>query len=1131
MAQQDAFQSLLTECGLAIGPLRNVKTPAQAQAFFRQLGYNIPPGAFGSALAGLASQAGELVTAVRKLSAASGEVAVAAAIANLLTRIGTTVDAIAHLHDQLKASGAENLPHFNDFPRRLTDFLILDYLDRQRPQLHEILHLLGLIDHEPKPAPGMSTRLINWERFGQFLTAPSQIADDVYQWNSNFDTEKFFTRLEHVMRAAALPGGLYPQTATTQAALGNPATNLLELRVPIFQKGFTPESYGQFGLTFSPAAATAGKKPGIALLPYLMGATVFDFTVCDRGELLFQATGDIKGVGVVIRPPFNAEGILNLTSAFRAAVQIHEKPTVSDEMILIGSSGGTRLAVQGLGITWFVEQAQGKVDLGFEAEIKALRLVITGGEGDGFLQKILASLHVEVEAGLSLGMTLLKGFTVSGGAKLALELPVHLELGPIKIESLRLVLALADDTISLEVGVIFKFDLGPLQALIENIGLRVDLHLRQGNLGPADLAVGFKPPNGVGLSLDVGVIKGGGYLYFDFEREEYAGALELVFTGTITLKAIGLITTRMPDGSKGFSLLIIITAEFGTGIQLGYGFTLLAVGGLLGLNRAMNLKALMDGVQTGSVNSIMFPDNVVENAPRIISDLRKIFPPQEGKFLIGPMAKIGWGTPALISISLGLIIEIPGNVAIVGVLKVALPTEESALLVLQVNFAGAIEFDKKRLYFIAALFESRVLFITLEGGMGLLVAFGDDANFVLSVGGFHPRYKVPQLPFDKPKRLTFNILNESWARIQIKGYFAVTSNSVQFGAKAEVVFDLEVCGIEGYIRFDALFQFSPFFFSTSVSASFALYVFGFDVLSIGLSFTLEGPTPWRARGTGYLKLLFIEISVDFDETWGKKRRITADPIEVMPLLEAEFAKPANWQALLPASSTLLVSLRKLEAEIDTLVLHPVGTLRISQRAVPLDLTLDKVGHRRVQDAKRVTVKVSSAGLSKINDVDESFALAQFQELSESAKLTLPAFEPQHGGLELSVAGTQLTASKMVKRLVRYEEIVIDTNFKRYVRPKNIYNGQLFAHFLKGASASKSPLSQAQQKQLQPFAQKIQVQPDHYVVAYNHNNTAYGVGSTAFRSEAAAREFMHRESANDANLAESLHVIPAFELNG
>ena len=66
----------------------------------------------------------------------------------------------------------------------------------------------------------------------------------------------------------------------------------------------------------------------------------------------------------------------------------------------------------------------------------------------------------------------------------------------------------------------------------------------------------------------------------------------------------------------------------------------------------------------------MFPQDVVANAPRIISDLRAIFPPQQGTFLIGPMAKLGWGEPTLVSLSLGVIIEIPpGDIAILGVLQ------------------------------------------------------------------------------------------------------------------------------------------------------------------------------------------------------------------------------------------------------------------------------------------------------------------------------------------------------------------------------------------------------------------------------------------------------------------------------
>src|SRR6185369_2468410 len=139
--------------------------------------------------------------------------------------------------------------------------------------------------------------------------------------------------------------------------------------------------------------------------------------------------------------------------------------------------------------------------------------------------------------------------------------------------------------------------------------------------------------------------------------------------------------------------------------------------------------------------------DIIANAPKIISDLRAFFPPLQGTFLIGPMVKLGWGTPTLVSLSLGIIIEIPGNIAILGILSVALPTADAAVIKLQVNFIGAIEFDKKRVWFFAALFDSRVLFITIEGEMGFLLAVGDQPDFLMSNGGFHPLYPVPPLPF------------------------------------------------------------------------------------------------------------------------------------------------------------------------------------------------------------------------------------------------------------------------------------------------------------------------------------------------------------------------------------------------
>lgn len=426
------------------------------------------------------------------------------------------------------------------------------------------------------------------------------------------------------------------------------------------------------------------------------------------------------------------------------------------------------------------------------------------------------------------------------------------------------------------------------------------------------------------------------------------------------------------------------------------------------------------------------------------------------------------------------------------------------------------------------MYESRILFITLEGEMGLLIAFGDDANFVLSVGGFHPRFNPPPLPFPNPRRIAFDIIHTPVALIRVEAYFAVTSNTVQFGAHADLQFGFDDFGIEGHIGFDVLIQFSPFYFIAEISASVSLKAFGVGLFSIHLSFSLEGPTPYRAKGSGSISLLFFEISADFDITWGETRDTSLPPIPVIPLLKGEFEKMDNWRALLPADNNLLVALRKFDAPADTVVLHPVGTLHISQKAVPLDLSIDKVGNQKPSDAKHFSVSVSSSGLGKKGDASEQFAIAQYQDMDDATKLSRPAFQLQNSGIELSVTGQDINSSRVAKRIVRYEEIIIDNNYKRFVRRFRTLASALFVHFLRGASVSQSTLSKAYADQRQPFAEKIATKDEAYTVAFQANNKPFSETAT-FNSEACAREFVRQQVALDPNQADVLHVIPEYEV--
>jgi hypothetical protein len=1143
----DLLQSVLVQAGLAIAPLRALKTPAEAVKFFRQIGFEIPPGAFGAALSGLSTQADGLVDAVREVAEATDASGVATAIAHLLEKLLSISQAIHQLHLEIQSGGGGALPNIADFPRRLTDFLILDFVQRQKPDIHETLHLLGLIEHEDQPSPGQSTRLINWDRIGRFLTAPSQIANDVYGWETDFNIGKFLGRMESMMGAAGLPGGNYPQSAAAQAAVGNAAVGLPELRFPIFQKGLTQTTYSQFGITFSPVEAQSGKPKGIALLPYIMGTAKFDFSVCDRGELIFESTEDIRGVGIVVRPPFNAEGLLNLTSAFHASMAVREIPAQAKEIVLVGSPGGSRLSVQGLGVKWFAEGSPQKLDLGVEGDIQALRLVIAGGEGDGFLQKMLSGIHVEAEAGIGLGMSLQSGFTFRGGAKLALELGTHVELGPVKIDGLRFTLAPANDQLGLEAGAILKFDLGPMEAVVENIGLRTNLRFHPGNLGPADLDVSFMPPKGIGLSLDAGGFKGGGFLRFDPDNGEYDGALELDFQGLFSVKAIAVINTKMPDGAPGFSMLIVISAEF-TPIQLSFGFTLNGVGGIFGLNRMIVVQALAEGIRTNAISSILFPQDIIANITRIISDIKQFFPPQDGHFVVGPMAKLGWGTPSIITAELGLLLDLPSPMfAIVGVLKAVLPAEDAPILRLQVNFIGVLDFGQGYLFFRADLYDSRLLIYAITGSMALLVSWGEQKTFALSVGGFHPDFRdiptIPALPdgFRNMARIGLSLLSDDNPRLKVESYFAVTSNTVQFGARVELYAGAGDFNVYGFLGYDILFQFDPFRFIAKLYGGIALRDGTSVIAGINISAQLSGPTPWDAQGTASLTILFFDISVDFHATWGDPPpSITSSTEDLLKLLQEELADTRNWRAELPPNNHLHVTLRQIDppAGQELLVVHPAGELTFSERSLPLEnYLIEKFGSKKPLKENKFKLTNATSNSTVIpadyQNVREQFAPANFTDLSDSDKLSRRSFDRLPSGFKLTPT-TDLTAGNHVSRPVDYELSYLQRDTHQLEPVGRVRLGlRAYNRLVRGSAVRRSPLSFQQTRISMNAPPQVELPTEAFAIASVDDLKSHlqdGGGPVLFATQAEAYQRQRELFQQDPALAGQIQVVSHFELN-
>ncbi|PRY90939.1 DUF6603 domain-containing protein [Mongoliibacter ruber] len=664
----------------------------------------------------------------------------------------------------------------------------------------------------------------------------------------------------------------------------------------------------------------------------------------------------------------------------------------------------------------------------------------------------IKKLEVGSKFDLNMDVRWPSGLSVSIGSEspeLRIPIDINGKLGEgVSIDAINLALSLKDGENSL-MSMSFSgatVMLGPLSATVEGLGLEVEFHTKDPNqnhyevkgidFGVVDIEIRFMPPTGLGVSLDTPVFTGGGYLFFDKPKGQYAGALELSFKGMFTLTAIGVIDSKMPDGKPGTSVIVIISVQFSPGIALGFGFFLSGLGGILGIHRTMQENKLRDGVRDGSIDNILFPTNIIPNIAKIINDITGFFPIKRDQFLIGPMARISWGVPTLLRIDLGLIVEFanPVRFAILGAIRLNLPDEKIPLVRIQVLFLGIIDFEKKMLSFDASLFDSKILTFGLEGDMALRLSWGPQKDFVLSVGGFHPAYVVPAyLNIPSMKRLTINILTGN-PRLTLSAYMAVTTNTVQFGAQIDFLFKVSKFKVVGELGIDALFQFSPFRFMASARARLAVMAGSTTLLSISLSFELEGPSPWKAKGTASFKILFITVKVKFNVEWGEKKNTTLPDIAVLPELRKALNEKQNWRAIPMAVKGGGVRLKDPH-DADSLILTPNGVIEVNQKIVPLDVTIEKFGHFNPEDFdhfKLVKPRVGSGNTdANTSPLMDDFAPSNFINASDQDKLLMPSFEQQQSGIIIS-SKASTSAGQHRNKLVEYEEIVdeVHTGVKR-----------------------------------------------------------------------------------------------------
>jgi hypothetical protein len=696
-------------------------------------------------------------------------------------------------------------------------------------------------------------------------------------------------------------------------------------------------------------------------------------------------------------------------------------------------------------------------------------LVVDSADHDGLVSELLGKTPLRLGFGLVFGYSSSRGRVLeasfsatgkpaqpaplggpatSGSPVLAFTIPVGRGYGPVTVHevALRLTRGPADaapqdmNQQTLEIDTSFSAQIGPVYLRLDQLGLllRVDgaKPASERNLGLVDLHLGAKAPLGVAVQVDTAYLTGGGSILHDPDQGIYFGAFDLAFNGGMVLKALALVAT--PDGAKGFSLLVLVTAEF-NGWPLGLGFYLEGLGGLLALHRTFDETAMRAALPTGELRHVLFPSDPVHHTTEVLHALQTLFPARRGSHLFGVLAKIGWGRPKLIEFELGVIYEWGHQHRLIALGRVSalLPRRDHVVLKLNMDALGLLDFDAGTFALDAVLHDSRLCGrFVLTGAMAMRVGFAGTGGFALAVGGLHPRFTAPP-GFPSVARLQLALTNGDNPKLLCQAYFAITSNTIQFGAECSLYAAAFGFSLEGDVGFEVLIQLLPFHFLADFRASVQLKRGSHNLFKVSVAGELEGPLPLRLAGKATFEILWCDFSVSFNVTLVSGELLDAlVPVDVLDLLTAALGDPGAWQALLPGPVGQLVATRT--AVDEAILLHPLGTLTVRQNVVPLNLTrdIDRVGSGPPLGPRRFAVTHAALGAvdQSKTAVKERFAPAQFFDMSDDDKLAAPSFEPMDAGVVFGEGGYRVGFAARETSPFHYTDILVGADGEPVTQP-------------------------------------------------------------------------------------------------
>lgn len=556
--------------------------------------------------------------------------------------------------------------------------------------------------------------------------------------------------------------------------------------------------------------------------------------------------------------------------------------------------------------------------------------------------------------------------------------------------------------------------LGPLYLALHS----PTVQLQDPRGGQDPIKLGPLPPNAFVARLDAGPLRGSGTLL------RQPDGISGVLTANLGVAEVAALASlrKLPTGP---SFLAILSAGFTPGLQVGFGFQISRIGGVVAIERALDRAAIVRRLGDGSAGAVLFPLDIGKNGPSILRAAEELFPPAAGSAVAGPTFRLSWLEVAgkgFASVDLAVLIELPGPraVVLVGVLKAGI----NPVVRLRADFAGVLDFAHRRATVDATLVDSGVLGIfTIYGDMAFAASWGDTPYTVLSLGGFYPGFRPEPAQIRPLSRLGMAPdVSLPGMRMRAEGYLAATSNTVQLGGRLEIGVDAEIASISGFVAVDALVQFSPFHIHAQLAAGLDVRFLGQTFCGVSFHGTFDGPGPVTITGRLTVETFFKDF--DFDKTFVIGSTVAQPALPGSRALDA-IRQQAVAQHLSPVGGAdRLVALKEVERSGDYAVVPPSAGVEWRQHAAPLDTPIDRVAGVPLGSTQHVTAAAAGAGLTT-EQVTDRFAPGSFITLSAAESLNGPTYDVLPAGVRLrggtlSGSGTPSGPTMNVLRKVRDE---------------------------------------------------------------------------------------------------------------